>query len=255
MLNLNRGRLAALSLATAVALFGAVSSHAADVPAAQLAVIKQKLAQRMPDLPPIDSAQTTPMSGLIELRSGNNVVYSDANGDFLIEGHLTDTKTGHDLTEARLEDLNRIDFANLPVRDAVVWKSGTGKRKLAIFADPNCGYCKRLEKDIQQLKDVTVYTYMVAILGDDSKVKVDNIWCVQDRTTAWRDWMLNGVPPARAFGTCASPAKRNGDMAQRFGIRGTPAIFFEDGTRIGGAAAAATIEQRLVKASSAKTGG
>ena len=119
---------------------------------------------------------------------------------------------------------------------------------MAVFADPNCGYCKRLEKDLQQLKDVTVYTFMVAILGDDSKVKLDNIWCVQDRTQAWRDWMLAGVQPSRTFGMCASPAQRNLALSQRLGIRGTPAIFFEDGTRIGGAAAASVIEQRLVKA-------
>lgn len=244
------GRLAALALA----VLAAIPVHAGELPAAQLAALKQKLT-RIPDLPPIESAQTTPMNGLIELRSGTSIFYTDANGDFLIEGSLTDTKTGKNLTEARLEDINRIDFNNLPVRDAVVWKTGTGKRRIAVFADPNCGYCKRLEKDIQQLKDVTVYTYMVAILGDDSKAKLDNIWCVQDRTQAWRDWMLAGVPPARAFGSCASPAQRNGALAQRFGIRGTPAVFFEDGTRIGGAAPAATLEQRMVKATTAKQGG
>ncbi|MDE2594969.1 MAG: DsbC family protein [Burkholderiales bacterium] len=243
------GRLAAATLT----VFAAVAAHAGELPAAQLATIKQKLA-RIQGFPAIDSAQTTGMNGLIEVRAGTNIFYTDANGDFLIEGHLTDTKTGKDLTEARLEDINRIDFNNLPVRDAVVWKTGTGKRRLAVFADPNCGYCKRLEKDIQQLKDVTVYTYMVAILGDDSKVKLDNIWCVQDRTQAWRDWMLAGVQPARAFGACASPAQRNGALAQRLGIHGTPAIFFEDGTRIGGAAAAPAIEQRLAKASAAKQG-
>lgn len=245
---LSPGRVAALSLS----VLTAVSAMAGELPAAQLTALKQKLSQRIPDLPAIDGAQTTPMNGLIELRSGAHIFYTDPNGDFIIEGHLTDTKTGKDLTEARLEDINRIDFNNLPFRDAVVWKAGNGKRRMAVFSDPNCGYCKRLEKDIQQLKDVTVYTFMVAILGDDSKVKLDNIWCVQDRTQAWRDWMLAGVQPARAFGTCPTPAQRNGALMQRFGIRGTPAIFFEDGTRIGGAAAAAAIEQRLVKASASK---
>lgn len=241
-----RGRFAKWSVALAAACC-AWSVHAGELPAAQLAAIKQKLA-RLPDAPPIDGAQTGPFAGLIEVRSGNNIYYTDASGDFLIEGHVIETRTGRDLTDARIEEISRIDFNTLPLRDAIVWKTGTGKRRLAVFADPNCGYCKRLEKDLQQLKDVTVYTFMVAILGDDSKVKLDNIWCVQDRTQAWRDWMLAGVQPARSFGMCASPAQRNLALSQRLGIRGTPAIFFEDGTRIGGAAAASVIEQRLVRA-------
>ncbi|HET8869829.1 MAG TPA: DsbC family protein [Aquabacterium sp.] len=239
--------------ASIVSLLVAATALAGDLPPAQLAVIKQKLA-RIPDLGPVVSARTTAMNGLIEVQAGNTIVYTDPNGDFLIDGHVTEIKTGKDLTQARLDDVNRIDFNNLPFRDAIVWKTGSGKRRIAVFADPNCGYCKRLERDMQQLKDVTVYTFMIAILAEDSKAKLNNIWCVQDRTQAWRDWMLNGVMPARVFGMCSSPGARNGALAQRLGIHGTPAIFFEDGTRFGGAASAQMIEERLAKVA-AKSGG
>ncbi|MDE2077990.1 MAG: DsbC family protein [Burkholderiales bacterium] len=240
MLSIKPSRLAA----SIVSLFAAAAVFAGEVPPSQLALIKQKLS-KIPEMGPVLSARTTGISGLIEVQVGNNIVYTDPNGDFLVDGHITETKSGKDLTQARLDDVNRIDFDNLPFRDAIVWKTGTGKRRIAVFADPNCGYCKRLERDMQQLKDVTVYTFMIAILAEDSKTKLDNIWCVQDRTQAWRNWMLNGVMPARVFGMCSSPGPRNGVLAQRLGIHGTPAIFFEDGTRFGGAASAQMIEERL----------
>lgn len=238
---------------------GVATAHAqaepGELPAAQLAMLKQKLAQRLPDLPALEGARPSPMSGLIELRAGGHVFYTDANGDYLIEGNMLETKTQRNLTEERLEEINKVDFESLPFKDAVVWKSGTGKRRLVVFADPNCGYCKRLEKDLQQIKDVTVYTFMIPILGDDSKVKVDNIWCVKDRTQAWRDWMISGVQPSKAFGVCASPARRNLAFAQKLRINGTPAMLFEDGTRVASAIPANAVEQRLVRAAQAKSGG
>jgi thiol:disulfide interchange protein DsbC len=224
-----------------------------DVPVGQLAVIKLKLS-KVPDLPPVDSARTTPIPGLIEVKVGDQVVYTDANGDYLIEGQILDMKSQRNLTQERMDEINKVDFATLPLKDAVVWKNGSGKRRLVVFADPNCGYCKHLEKEIQQVKDVTVYTFIIPILGDDSKVKAENIWCVKDRTAAWRDWMLNGTPPAKVFGMCVSPMQRNLALSQKLRVQGTPAMFFEDGSRLAAAVPAATIEQRLARAT-AKTGG
>ncbi|MBI5925748.1 MAG: DsbC family protein [Aquabacterium sp.] len=245
----------ALAAASLVCSLGAaVQAQSGELPAAQLAVIKAKLSQRVPELAGIESARTTPVPGLIELKVGNQVVYTDASGEYLIEGQLLETRTQRNLTEERLDEINKVDFSSLPFKDAIVWKSGTGKRRLVVFSDPNCGYCKHLEKEIQQIKDVTVYTFMIPILGDDSRAKVDNIWCVKDRTQAWRDWMLNGMAPAKAFGMCASPAQRNQALAQKLRVNGTPAMFFEDGSRLASAASAAVIEQRLSKAS-IKTGG
>ncbi|MEJ5895852.1 MAG: DsbC family protein [Aquabacterium sp.] len=241
--------LAALSLS----LMSAGQAQTTDIPAAQLKALQQKLAQRLPTLPPVESARTTPMSGLIELKVGNSVFYSDATGDYLIEGHMLETRTRRDLTAERLEDINRVAFDTFPFQDAIVWKNGTGKRRLVVFADPNCGYCKQLERELQKVKDITVYTLLIPILGADSRAKSESIWCMKDRTSAWLDWMIDNKAPARAFGKCTTPMQRNLALAQRLGVNGTPAMFFEDGTRLAAAAPLATIEQRLSQAS-AKAG-
>lgn len=229
-------------------------AQAGELPAAQLAVLKQKLAQRLPDLPALDGARTSPLNGLIELRAGGHIFYTDANGDYLIEGQMLDTKTQRNLTEERLDEINKVDFDSFPFKDAIVWKNGTGKRRMVIFADPNCGYCKRLEKDLSQVKDVTVYTFMIPILSEDSKTKLDAIWCLKDRTQAWRDWMTAGTAPAKTFGMCASPGQRNLALASKLRVNGTPAMFFEDGSRIASAVPGNVIEQRLLKAQG-KSGG
>ncbi len=243
-----------LALACLVLTLGPMAqAQSGELSAGQLAALKLKLS-RLADLPQIESARTTPIPGLIELKVGNQVVYTDANGDYLIEGQMLEVKSQRNLTEERLDEINKVDFASLPFKDAIVWKNGSGKRRLVVFADPNCGYCKHLEKELQQVKDVTVYTFMIPILGEDSKVKLDNIWCVKDRTQAWRDWMLNGTAPAKAFGMCASPGQRNAALSQKLRVQGTPAMFFEDGSRLASAASAAVIEQRLSRAT-AKTGG
>lgn len=241
--------LAALSLS----LMSAGQAQTTDIPAAQLKALQQKLAQRLPTLPPVESARTTPISGLIELKVGNSVFYSDATGDYLIEGHMLETRTRRDLTAERLEDINRVAFDTFPFQDAIVWKNGTGKRRLVVFADPNCGYCKQLERELQKVKDITVYTLLIPILGADSRAKSESIWCMKDRTSAWLDWMIDNKAPARAFGKCTTPMQRNLALAQRLGVNGTPAMFFEDGTRLAAAAPLATIEQRLSQAS-AKAG-
>ena len=238
-----------LSTAFVALAMGWGLAHAqAELPAAQLATLKQKLSQRMPQLPPIEGARTTSMAGLIELRAGGHIFYTDAAGDHLIDGQLIDVRSQRNLTEARMDEINQVDFATLPLRDAVVWKSGNGKRRMVVFSDPNCGYCKRLERDIQKLKDVTVYTFMIGILGDDSKTKADQIWCAKDRTQTWLNWMLEGEAPPRALGQCGSPLQRNMALSQKLRVNGTPAIIFEDGSRLPGAASAQTLEQRLAKA-------
>lgn len=232
----------------ALAMASGLAHAQAELPAAQLTALKQKLSQRMPQLPPIEGARTTAMSGLIELRGGGHIFYSDVNGDYLIDGQLIDVRTQRNLTEERTDEINQVDFASLPLKDALVWKSGNGKRRMVVFADPNCGYCKRLERDMQKLKDVTIYTFMIGILGDDSKAKVDQIWCAKDRTQTWLNWMIDGEAPPRALGQCGSPLQRNMALSQKLRVNGTPAIIFEDGTRLPGAASLQTLEQRLAKA-------
>ena len=229
-------RFAALSLALALA-----------APAfAQEAAIRKNLAERLPNFPKIDEVIKSPIPGLYEVRVGNEIFYADEQGNHIIDGSLIDTRTRANLTQERIDKLTAIDFASLPLKDAIVWKNGNGKRRIAVFADPNCGYCKRLEKDLVNVKDVTVYTFVVPILGGDSPDKSRSIWCAKDNTKVWRDWMIDNVAPTRLMGQCdASAIERNAALARKHKVTGTPAIVFEDGSRAPGAIPAAEIEKRL----------
>jgi thiol:disulfide interchange protein DsbC len=214
---------------------------------AQEAVIRKNLSERLPDFPKIDEVTKTPVPGLYELRIGTEVFYTDEQGNHVIEGHVIDTRTRANLTQARIDKLTQIDVSKLPLKDAIVWKQGTGDRKLVVFADPNCGYCKRFERDISGVKDVTVYTFLYPILGGDSPEKAKNIWCAKDNTKAWRDWMLDGTAPPKTMGQCDLGAlQRNAELGRKHKINGTPSIVFEDGKRVPGAMNAEQIEKQLV---------
>jgi len=223
---------------------GLLLGHAA---LAQEAAIRKNIAERLPDFPKIDEVSKTPIAGLYELRIGTDLFYSDEQGNHLIEGQMIDTRTRTNLTEARVSKLTAIAFADLPLKDAMVWKNGTGARKIAVFADPNCGYCKRFETSLQQVKDVTVYTFLYPILGEDSTEKSRSVWCSKDNAKVWLDWMLRGVAPARPAGDCDTSAlQRNLAMGKKHRVNGTPAIVFEDGKRVPGAMSAEQLEKQLV---------
>lgn len=203
---------------------------------AQEATIRKNLTQRLPSLPAIDSVTPTPMKGLFEVRiNGTELMYSDANGDFvLLQGELFDTRQRVNLTEARMNQLTGIAFKDMPLKDAVVTVRGNGSRKIAVFSDPNCGFCKRLERDLLKINNVTVYTFVVAMLGPDSQTKARNIWCAAKPAEAYNDWMLDGqTPPTQNCDTAA--LTRNLAFAQKHRINGTPTSFLADGTRIAGA--------------------
>jgi thiol:disulfide interchange protein DsbC len=173
------------------------------------ASIRKNLAERLPEFPKIDEVQKTPIPGIYEIRIGTEILYTDENGSYLIDGKVIDTKSRVDLTEQRIAKLTAIDFKTLQLKDAIVWKQGTGERKLVVFADPNCGYCKKFERDLQEVKNVTVYTFLYPILGGDSTAKSKAIWCAKDNTKAWRDWMIKGVPVENSPECDASALQRN----------------------------------------------
>jgi thiol:disulfide interchange protein DsbC len=225
----------------AIALF-------AQYATAQEAVIRKNIAERLPDFPKIDEVTKTAIPGIYELRVGVDVVYTDEQGNYLIEGQLVDTRSRTNLTEARIAKLTAIDFAALPLKDAIVWKQGTGARKLVVFADPNCGYCKKFEKDLQQVKDITVYTFLYPILGGDSPDKARNIWCAKDSTKVWREWMIEGTAIPSAGQCDIAALQRNVVLGRKHRINGTPGLVFEDGTHKPGALNAAQIEQLLAAA-------
>lgn len=210
--------------------------------------IKKNLATRLPNLPQIDEITKTPMNGLWEIRMGSEVIYSDAQGSFVIEGHIIDTQKHLNLTEARIAKLTAFDFAKLPLKDAVVWKQGTGTRKIVVFADPNCTYCKRFEKDLNNVKNITVYTFLFPILGGDSPDKSKAIWCAKDKGKVWRNWMIDGTAPPAVAGKCDTAAlDRNVALGRKHGISGTPSLVFEDSERVPGIISAEEVEKKFAE--------
>jgi thiol:disulfide interchange protein DsbC len=227
-------------------LLAAVLATVLTPAGANEAAIRKNLTERLPGLPKIDEVRQTGMTGLWEIRIGSELRYTDAQGNYLIEGELIDLRSRRNLTEERVNQINAIDFASLPLKDALVWKRGTGKRRIAVFADPNCGYCKRFERTLQDAKDITVYTFLVPILGGDSPEKSRAIWCAKDNSAAWLAWMLEGKQPPKPAGDCDDAAlERNMAMVRKYRVNGTPAIVFEDGTRVPGAVTLEQLERRL----------
>ena len=218
---------------------------------AQEAAIRKALTERIPQLQNIDEVTVTPMKGLYEVRIGTDLFYTDESGSYLIQGELIDTKARRNLTEDRINKLTAIDFNALPLQDAFTIVRGNGKRKIAVFEDPNCGYCKRFEKDMQNVKDITVYLFLYPILSPDSAEKSRNIWCSKDRAKEWEEHMLRDkVTPAASCDTAA--IQRNLALGRKHKITGTPTIIFQDGTRVPGAISSQEVEKRLATVISSK---
>lgn len=217
------------------------------------AAIRKAWAERYPNQKPIEQISKTPMPGIFELRAGADIYYSDDQGNYIIvasrdgiEGHLIDTRTKSDLTEDRMDKALAGELGKLPYKDAIMRKFGNGSRKLVVFEDPNCHYCKDVEKNLIALKDVTIYTFLIPILGPDSVSKSRDIWCAKDSAKAWQSWMVDGATPLRGMGQCdVAVLDRNKTLADRFRVNGTPAIIFEDGSRFAGAADIGRLSKRL----------
>ncbi len=239
-------RLASLGL-MACAFTGASFSAAA-----QEATIRKNLAERLPVFSKIEEVSKTPMNGLYEVRvNESDIFYTDAEGNFLIQGNLIDVRAKRNLTEERIEKLSAIDFDALPVKDAFTIVRGNGKRKMAVFEDPNCGYCKRFERDLQKINDVTIHLFLLPILSADSTEKSKNIWCAKDKQKAWSDWMVRDQTPPKA--SCdAAALDRNIEMARKYKITGTPTIFFANGSRVPGAINAQEVEKLLATSAKAQ---
>jgi thiol:disulfide interchange protein DsbC len=215
---------------------------------AQEAVIRKNLAERLPNLPKIDEVRPSPMPGLFEVRiNHSDIFYTDRQGNYLIQGSLIDTKARVDLTEQRVEKLTAVSFKDLPFKDSFTIVRGNGKRKMAVFEDPNCGYCKKFERDLLKVDNVTVHVFLYPILSADSGEKSRNIWCSKDRSKTYLDWMIDDVTPPPASCDTAAIA-RNFEFGKRARITGTPAMIFADGSRVPGAIGPERIEKFLTEA-------
>lgn len=208
--------------------------------------IKKLIEPRLGEGAKVESVKETPYAGLYEIRTNGDIIYTDKNAQYLIVGHVFNAKTSQDLTKDRLDEINRIKFSDLPLESALKLVKGDGKRVIAVFEDPNCGYCKRFRQTtLKEIDNVTVYTFMYNILSDDSFVKSKNVWCAPDRSKAWDDWMLNGKAAAAAPASCSTPNDKILALGQKLRVSGTPAIFFADGSRIPGAIDTKSLEAKL----------
>jgi thiol:disulfide interchange protein DsbC len=173
--------------------------------------------------------------GLWEVVIGTEVIYVDQDVNYAFVGRVLDARTRDDLTARKRDELLRVDFKTLPLEHALKIVRGDGSRKLVTFEDPNCGYCKKLYRDIAGLKNVTIYTFLYPILSQDSFEKSRGIWCAKDRAKAWDDLMVNGkAPPAPAV-ECKHPLQQTLELGRKLDVTGTPTLVFADGRRMPGA--------------------
>jgi thiol:disulfide interchange protein DsbC len=194
----------------------------------------------------VESVTKSGYLGLYEVYMEGNIFYTDEKMTaFIAGGQLIDAKTMKNTTEERMRKLTAIKFSELPFERAIKQVRGNGKRVLATFEDPNCGYCKRLAKDLQRLENVTVYTFLLPILSEDSLKKSRQIWCASDRAKSWNDWMVEGKAPTGKEDCNTAAIDKNRDFGRKLNISGTPTIFFADGERVPGAISLDRIEQKL----------
>lgn len=197
----------------------------------------------------IDGITRLPVGGLYEIRVGEDIFYADPTGNYILVGNLIDLRSRENLTrqrvqEIRLAGLPVFKFGELPFDAAVKVVKGGGKRKVAIFEDPNCGYCRKLEKSILDIGDVTIYVFLYPILGPDSLSKSKQVWCAKDRAKAWSGWMQQSTELV-GDGTCATPLDKTLALGKKLRVEGTPTLFFQSNKRVEGVIDAATLEKML----------
>jgi thiol:disulfide interchange protein DsbC len=221
-----------------------VTVQAQDAAKINAEIVKKAIETRFEGVK-VEGVAKTPFGGLYEVRiAGGEIIYTDDKVNFLVTGSIIDAKTRENVTEERKRKLSAIKFDTLPLSLAMKQVRGNGKRIVATFEDPNCGYCKKLHQDIAGMTDVTIYTFLYPILAPDSNDKAKAIWCSTDRVRTWNDWMLNGVAPP-AGKDCDTPMEKVVELGQKLRISGTPTMFFPSGERVPGAVPAARFEQLL----------
>ncbi len=220
----------------------------AGVASASPSATEAELAARLKELYPstrITDVRQSEVAGLFEVAMGRNVAFTDTSGRYFVFGHLFDMREQKDLTAQRLSDINRIDFAQLPLQDAIKTVRGDGSRKLAVFSDPDCSYCKGLESELDKLDNVSIFTFLYPLDGlhPDAKGKAERVWCAPNPSKAWTELMATGKVAESP--KCATPIERINQLANSLGINGTPTMILQDGSLIPGAAPAAEIDRRL----------
>lgn len=226
------------------ALLGAAVLVAATSALADETKIRQEIKKKLPGIE-ARSVTKTPFPGLYEVVAGNQLFYTDEKVNYLMVGSLIDVKSQTNLTEQRVRSIFRVNFAALPFDTAIKVVKGNGKRKLAIFSDPDCPFCKKLEQELATISDVTLYTFLFPVdsLHPEAAAKAKAVWCAPDRAKAWDDLMLKGTVPQA--GNCETPIAKTAELAKKLNINGTPTLIFEDGRMVPGLVPAAQLDKLL----------
>ncbi|CAM5532290.1 DsbC family protein [Eoetvoesiella caeni] len=207
-----------------------------------LAQVKQAFEHRFEGIK-VAAVNPTPLPGLFEVQVESDLMYTDIDANYVLQGSLIDARARVDLTAQRLAKLSEVPFDSLPLDKAIKQVRGNGERKIAVFEDPNCGYCKQLHRTLESVDNITIYTLLFPILSPDSNVKARNIWCAKDKAATWRDWMVNAKTPAEA--QCDTPIDELLAFGRKLRVQGTPAIFFADGSRVNGALPLDALNKKL----------
>jgi thiol:disulfide interchange protein DsbC len=228
------------------ALVGVLVLFASPLGADEIDSLRRTLRASMPDVQ-IGEIRRTPWGMYEVVANGINVFYTDARGEVGLFGRAIELKTRADLSQRRLAELRRVDFAHLPFDKAIVRVRGKGTRKLVLFADPDCPYCREIEPELARLDDVTIYTFLLPLpsIHPDAMRKATLIWCAPDRAKAWDDWMLRGKLPDGGDLGCATPILELTELAKRLNIVGTPGFIFADGELVPGTLSREQLEARL----------
>jgi thiol:disulfide interchange protein DsbC len=257
--SLSRFRLSVALLAAAwgVACGGAAPTPAAPAPASggaassvplgsePAATLRRNIESRFPGTHVLD-VRPAPIAGLYELFMGDQIVYADPTGKYVLVGSMLDTENKENLTNASMDERGRIDFKTLPVKEAIKVVKGNGSRVFAVFSDPDCPYCQQLEKSLLSVNDYTMYVYLypIASLHPQAPVKAHAIWCAADRSQAWNDWMqTKKLPPTKTCG--GDPIDSLQKLGDTLHINSTPTLFFANGSRLAGALPATDLEKKL----------
>jgi thiol:disulfide interchange protein DsbC len=242
-------KISTLTAVTVFTVLAAFSAHAQQ----DLERVKADLQKKIPEAP-VESVRKISFGGLYEAVIGGDIFYTNEKTEFVILGSIVDLKTNENITEARMRQLSAVKWESLPLDQAIKITRGNGSRKIAIFEDPNCGYCKRFERDLQGLTDITIYVMLYPILSPDSMEKSKAIWCSPNPGKVWLDHMVRDTA-ITGDTKCATPIDKNLALGQAKRVRGTPTLIFENGDRIPGAIPAADVEKKFAQVKVALSGG
>ena len=235
-------------------IFACLLALMATAAVADEAAVRRALQGKLGDAT-VESVQKAPFGELYEVvlrgADGVRILYVDSAASVILTGQAIDAKSGRNLTEERTRQLGAIKWASLPFDEAITIVRGNGRRKIAVFSDPNCPFCKRFEKDLASLDDSTVYIFLYPVIRPESVVQTKAVWCSRDRAKAWRDLMVRGVQPTAAP-DCKTPVEKLVALGHRLGANATPTWFIETGERYSGALAFDDVRKLLDEASPPK---